>query len=295
MSTVAVFSPAKINLFLSVVGYREDGFHELVSLVAPLRFGDSLWISLEGGERRISLDCDVPIIPVDRGNLAWRAVELFRDAFSFKENVHISLRKRVPIGAGLGGGSSNAVAVLRGLNQLLGKPLDDGSLAILASQLGSDCPLFLRDGPCLIRGWGELIDELDESLLSELRRRKVLVFKPEFSVSTAWAYQKLASLGCKAYMEKEVVEENLGALRRGDLSLEKLMVNSFQSIIGTKFPAIPLLVEQLRNRFEIPVLMSGSGSACFALLKEESPVVEIEGTIQEAWGPKVFLEQTNLL
>jgi 4-diphosphocytidyl-2-C-methyl-D-erythritol kinase len=295
MSTVAVFSPAKINLFLSVVGYREDSFHELVSLVAPIRFGDSLWISLEGGERRISLDCDIPIIPLDRENLAWRAVESFREALPFEENVHISLRKRVPIGAGLGGGSSNAVAVLRGLNQLLGNPLDEGSLAILASQLGSDCPLFLRGGPSMMRGRGERIDELDELLLSELRGREVLLFKPEFSVSTAWAYQKLASLDGEAYTEEEVVEENLGANRRGDLPLEKLMVNSFQSVVGTKFPAIPLLLEQLKNRFEIPFLMSGSGSACFAFLKEESPVEEIKSTIQEAWGPRIFLEQTTLL
>ncbi len=295
MSTVAVFSPAKINLYLAVINRRKDGFHEIVSLVVPVCFGDSLWISLEGNQGKISLDCDMAEIPMNRENLVWKAVELLREVHPFRENVHISLKKRVPVGAGLGGGSSNAVAVLRGLNQLQGNPLNKEVLAVLASRLGSDCPLFLRDGPSLIRGRGEIIDELDESLLSRLRGRKVLLFKPGFSVSTAWAYQKLASSGGEAYIGEEVVEEKFAAYRKGDLSLEELMTNSFQSIVGKKFPAIPLLLEQLKNRFEIPVLMSGSGSACFALLEERNQVEELENTIKAAWGLGTFLEETTLL
>src|SRR5438552_482615 len=132
---VSLFSPAKINLFLAVTGRRADGFHDLVSVVAPLDFGDELVAELggsrreAGGGKQFTLECDHPEVPVDGANLVLKAAEAFVAATGWSGSVHFRLTKRIPPGAGLGGGSSNAVAALRALNRLAGGLLDEVRLA----------------------------------------------------------------------------------------------------------------------------------------------------------------------
>src|SRR6478736_4161009 len=179
---VAVFSPAKLNLFLAVTGRRADGFHDLVSVVAPLTFSDELVAEAadgrrEMGDRRFSLSCDHPDVPVDGSNLVLQAAEAFAVATGWKGAAHFKLTKRIPMGAGLGGGSSNAAAALRALNRLTGGLLDEAQLAAVAATLGSDCVLFLRDAPVVMRGRGERVDLLPAPASARLRRRLVLLFK----------------------------------------------------------------------------------------------------------------------
>ena len=153
MSTITRVAPAKLNLFLAITGRREDGFHELVSVVAPLKFGDTLRVE---PATEFSLGCDVPDVPVDGTNLVLRAAQAFAAASGWRGGARFFIEKRIPMGAGLGGGSSNAVAALRALNVLAGpaQGLAPEALARVAAQLGSDCPLFLHDGPVVMRGRG---------------------------------------------------------------------------------------------------------------------------------------------
>jgi 4-diphosphocytidyl-2-C-methyl-D-erythritol kinase len=291
---VTVFSSAKINLFLAVTGRRPDGYHDLVSVAAPLDFGDEL--IAETGKRRpetgeqFSLTCDVADVPTDFGNLVLQAAAAFAKATGWERPVAFRLTKRIPMGAGLGGGSSNAAAVLLALNQLSGAGLSRDALTALAAQVGSDCPLFLSGGPVIMRGRGERVEPLPVAAARRLRGRRVLLFKPNFGIRTAWVYERMAAEG--VYEPAGEAERRLAAWMAGEAGADELLHNGLEPVVFRKFIALPVLLERLRARFGLAAGMSGSGSACFALLPDGAPVAEIIACIREAWGPMCFVEAT---
>ena len=292
VNTVEGFSPAKLNLFIAVTGRRPDGFHDLVSVSAPLQWGDRLEAAAAGG-REDTLACDDSAVPADGSNLILRAAQAFRAATGWRTGVHFDLKKRIPMGAGLGGGSSNAVAALRALNRLAGAPLSAGALAELAAGLGSDCPLFLADGPVVMRGRGERITALPPAAAGRLRGRRVLVFKPGFPISTAWAYGRMAAAG--AYQSAAEAEARLTDWERGGAPAEALLANGMEAVAFAKYPALPVLLDRLRTRSGLSPRLSGSGSACFALLPETGGApAEAMAAIREAWGPQAFIQETRL-
>ena len=296
MKTITVFSPAKLNLFLAVTGRRADGYHDLVSVAAPLEWGDSLTVELlPSGSAAYSLVCSDPAVPTDESNLVLKAARAFFPAARRKGAARFVLEKRIPVGAGLGGGSSNAVAALRGLNELMGKLLDGARLSELATQLGSDCALFLPRAPVVMRGRGESVEPLPAPAAARLRGRRVLIFKPDFSVSTAWAYQRLAALG--SYEAAAEAETRLAAwLNDPGVPVEGLLLNSLERPVFEKYPALPALLDRLRNRFGLQPRMSGSGSACFAFLPEAGgpPAAEAAEAIRAAWGASAFVVETKI-
>ena len=308
MSTLSVFSPAKINLFLAITGRRADGFHELVSVVAQVGFGDTLRMQETGDpptprlrrgeqEAEYSLECDDPVVPVDGTNLVLRAAKAFADATGSQGGVHFRLEKRIPVGAGLGGGSSNAVAALRALNQLAGGPLDAARLAEVAAGLGSDCPLFLHDGPVVMRGRGERVEALPTGAAARLRGRRVLIFKPEFRISTAWVYARMAAEAPRHYLSAAEAETRLAAGIAGDAPAEELLFNNMEGVAFAKFLALPVLLDALRGEFGLAARMSGSGSACFALLPADAHtefVAAITARIREYWGGNAFVTETKI-
>lgn len=298
LPTVTVFSPAKINLWLAVTGRRADGYHDLVSVVAPLEFGDQLIAEAPGNGRRakdqFALECDDPEVPVDGSNLVLKAAAAFVGATGWKAAVAFRLTKRIPLGAGFGGGSSNAAATLRALNQLSGAGLDRATLTALAAQVGSDCPLFLPGGPVVMRGRGEQVEPLPAAAAARLRGRRVLLFKPNFSVRTAWAYERLAAGAPAGYLPAAEAERRLAAWIAGEAGAGELLFNNLEPVVFRKFIALPALLERLRTRFGLAPRMSGSGSACFALLPDGAPVEEITGSIREAWGPWCFVQSTAI-
>jgi len=295
---VTILSPAKINLFLAITGRRADGYHDLVSVVAPVAFGDQLTAESRneshGAESQFTLECDDLEVPRDGTNLILKAARLFGEAVGWKAGVAFRLVKRIPMGAGLGGGSSNAVAALRALNHLSGAGLDHGALTSLAAQVGSDCPLFLHGGPIVMRGRGERVDPLPEAAARRLRGRRVLVFKPNFSVRTAWAYEQMAATAPASYLPAAEAERRLAAWVAGPAGAEELLGNNLEAVVFRKFLALPALLERLRSRFGVATGMSGSGSACFALLSDDAPVAEIIAAIREAWGTLGFVETTAI-
>lgn len=289
--SVTIFSPAKLNLFLAITGRRADGFHELVSVVAPLAWGDSLTIE---SATEFSLTCDDPAVPVDGSNLVLKAASAFRARTGWTGGAKFVLQKRIPMGAGLGGGSSNAAAALRGLNQMAGGVLDASELSEVAANVGSDCPLFLHGGPVIMRGRGEKIESLPDVGAAKLRARDVLVFKPAFGISTPWAYGRLAARAPASYLPPDVAEARLAAwLKDPGAEAEDLLFNNMEPPAFEKFVALPELLERLRDRFGLRPRMSGSGSACFAFLQPDTPVERVIATIQEGWGNSLFLRQTQ--
>jgi 4-diphosphocytidyl-2-C-methyl-D-erythritol kinase len=242
-----------------------------------------------------SLDCDHRDVPVDDSNLVLRAARAFAAASGWRGGARFRLAKRIPPGGGLGGGSSNAVATLRVLNEMAGHRLDDARLADLAAQLGSDCPLFMSKGPVLMHGRGEKVAPLPAAVGSRIRGRRVLVFKPAFGVATAWAYDRLAAGAPGAYLALAEAEARLEAwYGNSDLPLEALLFNSMERVVFAKFVALPTLLAQLSARFGLQGRMSGSGSACFALLADDTPEVAVTQSIRDAWGPSALVVETRV-
>lgn len=291
---IVVAAPAKLNLFLAVTGRRADGFHDLVSLVTPVEWGDTLTVAAAVD---FSLTCDDPTLPCDETNLVLRAARAFAAASGWRGGGQFSLVKRIPVGAGLGGGSSNAAAALRALNTLAGNPLEPAALSAVAAQVGSDCALFLHGGPVVMRGRGERVEDVAATPTARLHGRRVLIFKPGFGISTPWAYARMAAKP-ETYLPAVQAEARLAEwLGANSATAERLLFNSMEAAAFAKYLALPTLLAELRVRWALAPRMSGSGSACFALLPESSPVqvAAIVAAVRAAWGPSTWVVETRLV
>ena len=321
-ASITIFSPAKINLFLAITGRRPDGFHDLLSVAAPVSFGDELTIETRVGQGTFTLTCTDPTVPPDSTNLILRAAESFRAALQNRDTgcqpvdlkrdtgcqpvfppppawaptcgAKFTLTKKIPMAAGLGGGSSNATATLRALNELAGRPLDDARLAELAVTIGSDCALFLQGAPVIMRGRGERITALAATAAQRLSGRRVLLFKPDISINTAWSYRRLAARAPAGYLPAEQAEARLASWIETNAPAEDLLYNNMEPPAFEKFPALPLLLARLRARFNVAAAMSGSGSACFALLRENHDAVAITEYVRAAWGRAAFVAEAKI-
>ena len=293
MHSETLFSPAKINLFLAVTGLREDGYHDLISLVAPINFGDEIDLDHSSGNG-ISFECDRSDLPTDERNLVVRAIMSFQEKTGNRDGLRVRLRKRIPVGAGLGGGSSNAANVLLGLNRLFGSPLSEQELHCMATEIGSDCALFLKETPCVIRGRGESTDMIEESARLRLRGRKVALFWPPFSISTSWAYaeldQAVGMFSCPSEAEETLLE-----WLEGDQPPETLLSNDFEELLSAKFPTFSILLNDLRKRTGVSCSITGSGSTCFAFADDRNKANELKRKVCSAWGEKAGFEWIDLL
>src|SRR5215813_5539309 len=180
-----VIAPAKINLSLRLLNRRGDGFHEIETLIAPISLCDEIKIELRSGKQKITFRCNDPSVPKGEGNLVVRAANVFFEATKISSGVSIELKKTIPHGAGLGGGSSDAASTLLALNELFETNLAREALAKMAETIGSDVPFFIFQAAALCKGRGELVSpmKLKEKL-------STLLLKPAFVISTAWAYSR---------------------------------------------------------------------------------------------------------
>jgi 4-diphosphocytidyl-2-C-methyl-D-erythritol kinase len=289
MPTVKVTSSAKLNLLLAITGKRKDGYHNLMSLVSQVSVVDE--ISVDETPNEFSLSCNLKEVPVDQSNLILKAAALFKQLTGYTGGAHFVLKKEIPLGAGLGGGSSNAVAAMRALEVLTGKKIDVTRLQQSIALLGSDCPLFLSQKACLMRGRGEQIEVLPDIVQARIKGRKVVIYKPDFGIATAWAYKRMSEL-TDAYLPSDKAEARVKAwIDNPEAPLEDILYNNMQRPAFLKFPSLAVVAESLYNDYGLKVLMSGSGSACFALLppKEGPSETELCHTIKGLLGDSAFV------
>ena len=291
--TIEKFSPCKVNLMLAITGVRPDGFHNLISLVTPVKFGDILRVSiLPPSATADTLECSAPGIPLDSSNLILKAAELFRNTADIDTHFAFSLEKRVPAGAGLGGGSSNGAAALAAMNELCSQRLGDGSLEDIAAKLGSDCPLFLSETPVVMRGRGEMVYPLFGDSRKCIDRLKILLFKPDFSISTAWAYAQMRA-NPNDYMDRDFAEGKISEWLENPSISEIPLINNMQIEAFKKYPALEIAIEEIKNKFSIPAMMSGSGSACFAIVNnlEDGKIESLKLKIKSLLGDSCFIAE----
>jgi 4-diphosphocytidyl-2-C-methyl-D-erythritol kinase len=255
-------SPCKVNLLLNILGKRPDGFHELETVMHPIRVFDRL--SFTRSPKSIELSCSEPSLPTDSGNLVYRAAALFLERTKIREGVKLHIEKRIPLAAGLGGGSGDAATTLLGMNELFGVPLGQVELNELAASLGSDVPFFLQDKPALATGRGEKIQSL--APFPALRGAVFVLIHPGFGIATAWAYQQLARFPSALNGQPGRTQKLLALLNAPDLrAAGKEFYNSLEAPALEKFPILALYQEFLCAEGAAATLMSGSGSTTFAL------------------------------
>jgi 4-diphosphocytidyl-2-C-methyl-D-erythritol kinase len=265
---VKQFAPAKINLYLHILGQRADGFHELETLMAPISLGDTIEIELISAG--IEFTCSDPALADAKDNLATKAARLFLDEFKLASGVRIHLEKAVPVGAGLGGGSSDAATVLLMLRDITGTTCDDAKLAALAAQLGSDIPFFIYRTAAICRGRGEIVEPV---ALGE--QFQGLLVHPGFGVPTPWAYQTYA----RHPHPGEPGRTFAGFTLRNDLE---------PPAFG-KYPWLPTAKQWFCQQPEVlDALMSGSGSSVFALTGSIAAAEALRPRFLAEFGETIF-------
>ncbi len=285
VSRLRLHSPAKVNLGLWVGPRRQDGFHDIVTIMVPLEFGDT--VTIERARSGVRVSSSDPRLGDGPDNLAFRAAERFFAAARIIGGCRIHINKRIPLGSGLGGGSSNAATVLSGLNRLHGNALSDRKLHSLSTDLGSDVPAFLRAGASVARGRGEKLRPV------RLPGLHVLLHFPGYPVATSWAYSALdrwrerASAqpprSCGRYApgltSAQFSPKLLAAkLRQGELAgAGRLVRNSFEPVVFKRHPGLALVKQLLLDSGCYSAALSGSGSTVFGLFErsQENPMAAL--------------------
>jgi len=250
------FPNAKINLGLNIVSKRADGYHNLETMFYPVAIKDALVVVPAAGEKGIFKQSGILLDGNPEQNLVIKAYSLLKKEYVLPE-IDIYLRKNIPFGAGLGGGSADAAFMLKLLNNIYELHIPETKLEELASQLGADCPVFIRNKPVFATGTGNIFTPIDLSL----RGYFIVLVKPEIHVSTKEAYE-LVKPKAPAVSLKEIIGNPLE-------TWEKFMVNDFESSVFVKYPAIKNIKEKLYDFGALYASMSGSGSSVFGIFKEE--------------------------
>lgn len=277
-------SPCKINLLLNILGKRPDGFHELETVMHPVPLYDA--IELARCPTGIRLSCS-DTLPVDARNLVYRAADTFLRVAGITEGVEMHLEKRIPIAAGLGGGSGNAATTLLGLNELFAFPATEVQLVEIATSLGSDVPFFLQNRPALATGRGEQICSLE--FFPALAGHYLLLVHPGFGISTPWAYQQLARYPNALHGRPGRAEKLISLLQNKDLSsAAEFFYNSLEASAMAKYPLLALFQEFFREAGATVALMSGSGSATFALMDGQKSAETVLEKFNNKFGAKFW-------
>jgi 4-diphosphocytidyl-2-C-methyl-D-erythritol kinase len=268
-----VVAPAKINLSLRVLGRRSDGFHEIETLITPISLCDQIKIDRRPGKQKIAFRCDDPSVPKGEDNIVVRAANAFFEETKVTGGVSIMLKKRIPHGAGLGGGSSDAASTLLALNELFETNFPREALAKMAEMIGSDVPFFIFQSAALCKGRGELVN------LTRLRQQlSILLLKPEFGVPTQWAYSRWRD-SCEFPGASYGVQQFDG----------QTFVNDLERPVFEKFVFLAQLKMWLLKQPEVDAaLMSGSGSTVFAILRDHAHADRLARRAKAELDPKLW-------
>ena len=262
-------APAKINLFLDVLNRREDGYHNLSMIMQTIDLCDE--IEIEKAEK-ILMDSNKTDIPLNEKNLAWKAAELFFEYTKINGGCKIYLKKIIPDGAGLGGGSSDAAQVLIALNEIYDAKLSNEELKNIAVKIGADVPFFIEKGCCLAEGIGDILTPIENRT-----NPYVLVYKPEFSISTKWVYENLNLNNRTRKNTSELIE----LLKDGNMKFYDGIFNVLEDVSETKYPVIEDIKNKFKNLGATNAMMTGSGSAVFSIFVDEIKAKEALGHFEK--------------
>ena len=280
---VTVEANAKINLTLDILGKRPDGFHEVAMVMQSIGLHDTLTMEKTDGE--IALSINVPWLKADEKNLAWRAAELVRQEYGLKGGVRMELTKRIPIAAGLAGGSADAAAVLKGMNELYNLQMSEARLCELGARLGSDIPFCLMGGTMLATGRGEVLTRL-----ADMPETWVVLAKPRISVSTAWAYQNYDEQGAERHPDNEAIKK---AIARGNRkAVAGLLCNVLESVTIKKYDVIADYKQMMLDKGAMASMMSGSGPTVFGLARNREQAEAIANVLRQNTNADVFVTRT---
>ncbi len=264
--TIELESPAKVNLRLEILGRRQDGYHEIKTIFQQISLSDHLRFTLLRG-RGIHIRSSRPDLPVGKSNLVYKATQLILEKSDYRGRVEIEIDKRIPIGAGLGGGSSNAATALKALNQLLGLNLSQRELTRLGVEIGADVPFFFLKGAAIGTGIGEKLRRI------ELPRFWFVLINPCFEVSAGWAYQNYV-------LTKRRFHYNIQEFLKTPGKISSILWNDLEEVVSKEYPQIEFMKTVLISAGALGALMTGSGPTVFGVFREEGGAAEAQKKIK---------------
>ncbi len=250
---------AKVNISLDIVGKREDGYHLLEMIMQSIDLYDEL--NIEKQSKDITIKCNKPYVPTDERNLAYKAAKLFIEKYEINSGVNISIKKNIPVCAGLAGGSTDGAAVLKAMNKIFGVEASDEELMKLGLKLGADVPYCIKGGTALCKGVGEEVTEL-----SSFKDKILVLVKPPFGVSTKSVYQEFDLSKVRSHPNTEVL---IKAIERNDLKVvSNNMKNLLENVTLRKHKVLINIKEEMKSLGSIGTMMSGSGPTVFAFFDD---------------------------
>ena len=257
---------AKLNIGLFIKGKRSDNFHEIETLLIPIKLCDK--ITIRKTLKDVKIRCSAPYVPVDDTNLTYCAFQKLKEKYSdkIKGGVEIIIEKNIPVGAGLGGGSSDAAAVLLGVRRLWDLNISDKILKRLASEIGSDTPFFIDCQPSIASGRGEKLKKIEFNI-----NKWILLIYPNIKVSTSWAYENFNFIltNCAKNINfRKLIKKNI-------FKFKNVILNNLELTVFSKYPILEKIKEDLYKYGADFALMSGSGSCIYGLFKDKNKVIEV--------------------
>ncbi len=279
---------AKINLTLDILGTREDGYHEVAMIMQEISLHDTLSMGKinQGISLTIAIEGQQGTLPADESNLCWKAAALVQKEYNLQEGVEIHLTKRIPMAAGLAGGSADAAAVLKGMNHLFRLGMTEARICELGARLGSDIPFCVMGGTMLATGRGEVLTRLPS-----FPRLSVVLAKPPVGVSTAWAYKTYDAGYDGPHPDNEAM---LAAIHEGDAhKAVGLLCNVLEGVTETEHPVIADYKRLMMEHGAMASMMSGSGPTVFGLVREKQQAWHLADTLKKYDGEAgVFVAET---
>jgi 4-diphosphocytidyl-2-C-methyl-D-erythritol kinase len=248
-------SPAKVNLRLDILRGREDGYHELRTIFQKISLHDTLYFALKK-KKGISITTNHPDLPIGKGNLVYQAAQSILKRSDYRGGVRIEMKKRIPLGAGLGGGSSNAATTLKALNQMLGLDLPKKELMGMGVKIGADVPFFFLEGSAIASGIGERLKKI------ELPGLWYVLIHPNFEVSTRWAYQNFV-------LTKRRFHFKFHKFPKTPEEISSLLWNDLEEVVSKEYPEIGAMKKMLYSAGALGALMTGSGPTVFGIFSEK--------------------------
>ena len=274
MNDISVKALAKINLGLDVVRRREDGYHEVRMVMQTIHLFDRLEIS-RNDSGQITMETNLSFLPTNENNLVYKAAKLLQDEFAIKDGVHVWLHKYIPVAAGMAGGSTDAAAVLYGMNRIFELGLTKEQLMERGVKIGADVPYCIMRGTALAEGIGEKLTKL-----APMVKCPVLIAKPQISVSTKFVYENLKLNDNTIHPD---IDRLVADISEGDLTrIAADMGNVLETVTIPEYPVIAEIKENMMQNGAVNAMMSGSGPTVFGLFADESTAVKAYEAMKES-------------